>query len=217
MNTYQQILRQDFVKELSITPLNQETYKDFFSKDINEFICKYPYSRILYLENEASTVIHHAHSYLPLKSGTDSFNRMLFRLPHINFQSLLFALTVYPHAGNNYTIKKNQKRPTEVDLFKEVTQSSYGWLVYGHQLEMVYSCLTGCDLEEANEFRKGWNKKDQTIRNAASTIYISAGYSLANYIEDYAFDENRFCYNANFKGAFLLWQALNGCYAGHKL
>ncbi len=209
MQTYQKILRQGIVKELNISPVNNLEYKNYFNSFINAEINNYPYSRIIYIENNDPLVVHHSHSYLPFKKGVDSFNRMLFRLPQINLYSLLFALTIYPHNENDCIIKRNSRKTDYDYLFKEITQHSFGWLVYGYQLEMIYSCLTGCHPEEANEFRKGWNKKDRNVRKSASEIYIENNYSLSNYIEDYAFDENMFCYNANYKGAFLLWKAFN--------
>ena len=143
--------------------------------------------------------------------GNISFKDTLLQLPYINYDSILFLTTTFLNIGNNSTIKliEKSRQFKSLPILDEILKPSFGYLLYAHQLEQLYCMITKCKYEDAIDFRKNWNKKKPDIRNAAKEIEVFPGFTLSELLQQRCIEENQFAFNANFNGAFLLWNYIN--------
>ena len=204
-----------FIESLSIEqrifgPNEKELLIKILGVKEAEYINNYSYHLLVYLNSaKFLPIIKIAGSEIASlqKLSVDSFQQCLKMIPAINYDNILFLTTIYsisrrPHL--RYLINDDQKhiKLTELDDF---FASSFGYLIYAHQLEQLYCMLTGCNYIEAITFRKDWNLKRPKARESAKEISVSSGFYLSDLIQERAIEENQFVYNANFGGAYNLW------------
>lgn len=128
-----------------------------------------------------------------------------------SFRDLLFVSTLYPMLipevyQLGQIVKIDDSLPPAV---RRILNAGNGYLLYYHQLEIVYSMLTNCSHEECFLFRRDWNMKKAYTREAASKILINKNISLLDLMLKYTIDDNLFVYQANYHGANLLRQTLD--------
>jgi len=127
------------------------------------------------------------------------------------FRDLLFLTTLYPLLmplgyTANRIIKIEEHLPKKISA---LIKAGCGYLFYYHQLEILYSGLTNCSHAEAVLFRKDWNLKKEYTRDVAKSIKINSHINLFALIEQYSVNENLFFYQANYHGAYHLFEYIN--------
>ena len=174
---------------------------------------RYPHHKLLYLDNDEPIPLIWISSTEPDQLNSEqAFIEILYALPTINYDSLLFALTCYQQFNHqefqkilnnsNHLIKDS----SVLDLF---LAPSFGYLVYAHQLEQIYIMLTGVSSSEAIAFRKDWNIKRRTTRTMVADIKLDDNRNRSDLIKNRALDqEHFFCFHAPWRSAYLLYTHL---------
>ena len=136
---------------------------------------------------------------------------LLSHLPELNYDSILFALTFYStiSSQNPIDLINNSKAIKTITLIDDILKPTYGYLLYAHQFEQIYSKLPSTSDYDIVTLRKDWNKKKPEAIEYVKQIKISDGLSFYDLVLERTVEENHFVWNANFKGANLLWGYLN--------
>jgi hypothetical protein len=165
----------------------------------------------IYLNDDPRLCIHMAgfsNNYAP---KVLNFSAALNAIKRKHYADLLLLVTYYGHMDNETLVNKINTPKIPIDaltnlLFNEI---SNGYLAYAHQLEQIYSTLTGASAQESNRFRKLWNKKNQETISSANQIPYDRHKTFAQYINENAFyTEGPFFLNANFRQAKLLYESI---------
>ena len=165
----------------------------------------------IYLNDDPNLCIHMAgfsNNYAPKELN---FQHVFDAIKRRHYADLLLLVTYYGHMQNELLVDKINQPKVPIDeltalLFNE---TSNGYLAYAHQLEQIYSTLTGATSNEANQFRKEWISKPQSPLNSANTILHDRSKILSHYIKENAFfSEGPFFLNANFRQAKLLYESV---------
>ena len=96
-----------------------------------------------------------------------------------------------------------------ISQLDEILKPTYGYILYAHQFEQIYSKLPSNSNYDIVTLRKDWNKKKPEAIAFVKQIKISDGFSFYDLVLERTVEENHFVWNANFKGANLLWGYLN--------
>ena len=136
---------------------------------------------------------------------------LLSHLSELNYDSILFALTYYSTISkcNPIDLINNSKAFKTIPLLDDILKPTYGYILYAHQFELIYSKLPSNSDYDILTLRKDWNKKKPEAIEYVKQIKISDGFSFYDLVLERTVEENHFVWNANFKGANLLWKYLN--------
>lgn len=197
------------VQELRIYQNHIPKEVENFPKELVENIHKYKESLIVYIPSPVPKIILNKHSNSnSLLSNHISFHNYAGLLPKIGFDSLLYAVTTYSHIKYSYITLRTEQKEDEHILY-DLTKSTYGWLVYANQFEQLCCMSMGCTREESIQFRKNWNKKDRETRNKISQVKLTPEFTVGEFIQRQALDDNHFFYTPNYSGTYKLWHELN--------
>ena len=169
---------------------------------------------LIYLDFKKPIVLHRTRggkSLHQMASQLPDFKSVLQELPEINFDSILFALTLYGVFAEVHPIKMihHAKTFSIIPEIEDILKPTYGYLLYGHQFEQIYSRLPSALEAEVVGLRKDWNKKKHEAIELVKQTEINPGFSFYDLLIERTVEENHFVWNANFKGAKLLWNYLN--------
>lgn len=150
----------------------------------------------------------------PLKQRAKSlpeFKEILMSMPEVNFDSILFILTVFRALGKRSPLEliNESKKFNPVPELDDLLENTFGYLLYAHQFEQVYSRIPSNTDDEVITVRKEWNKKKPDVLVTMKNTMIKPGLSLYDFICERTIEENHFVWNANFKGAKLLFNYLS--------
>lgn len=165
----------------------------------------------IYLNDDPNQCIHMAGFTTNFIPKELNFQFVYESIKRKHYSDLLLLVTYYGHMQNELLIDKINQPKYPVDeltalLFNE---TSNGYLAYAHQLEQIYTTISGVSANEANQFRKEWNKKSQTTLSKADTMSYDRNKTFAEYIaENSFFSEGPFFLNANFRQAKLLYESV---------
>jgi hypothetical protein len=178
--------------------------------DVVERVHKYPYQKLLYLDKENPIPLIWISSTEQEKvNSKQTFIEILNTLPVIKCESLLFALTCYQQFNDqdfNQILNKSKEFLKVPPVLANLLSPSFGYLVYAHQLEQIYTMLTGASSTEAITFRKDWNIKRRTTREMVSNIIIDDKSNLMTLINNRALDQKHFfCFHAPWRSAYHLY------------
>lgn len=196
-------------------PLEKMAALDIVGTGAEEQINNYPYHQIIYINKEKPIPIISISRFVAFNKSLikqqPTFKQCLLKLPEINFGFLLFLTTAFQVIDSLRIcdIIQSKKKRLAIPLLEQWLVNSFGYLIYAHQLEELYGMLTGCNYMEAITFRKDWNLKRPKSREIATLLPISPGIFLSDLLQQNTIEENQFAYNANFSGAFQLWQYMN--------
>jgi len=139
------------------------------------------------------------------------FKEVLRQLPELSFDSILFTLSLYGVISNKnpLDIIKQSKKFKSIPLIDEILKPTYGFVLYAHQFEQIYSRIPSSSDLEIITLRKDWNKKKPEAIEIVKQTEIIKGFSFYDLLMERTVEENHFVWNANFKGAKLLWEYLN--------
>jgi len=140
-----------------------------------------------------------------------SFKEVLMQLPELNFDSILFALTLYGTASNQnpLDIINSSKDFKSIPLIDDILKPTNGFVLFAHQFEQIYSRIPCASETEVVTLRKDWNKKKPEAIELVKQTEIILGLSFYGLLLERTIEENHFVWNANFKGAKLLWDYIN--------
>jgi hypothetical protein len=137
---------------------------------------------------------------------------LITHYPDLTFKDALFITTVFTfdpsHLLNGH--KDSALINHKIPVIREWLSDTRGLLLYAHQLEQIFCMLTGKSYPEAISFRKDWNLKRPSSRQTASELFITKDYTLLDLLYEATLDKNHFAYNANFSGAYRLYQYILG-------
>jgi len=197
------------VQELRIYQKHIPKEVNNFPKELVETIHKYKESLIVYITTPVPKIILHKHSdSKSLLSNHISFHNYVDHLPKISYDGLLYAVTTFSHLKYSYITLLTEQKEDEHILY-DLTKSTYGWLVYATQFEQLCCMAMGCTREEAIQIRKNWNKKDRITRDKISQVKLIPEFTLGEFIERHALDDDLFFYTPNYSGTYKLWHELN--------
>jgi hypothetical protein len=165
----------------------------------------------IYLNDDPRLCIHMAgfsNNYAPKELN---FSTALNGIRRKHYSDLLLLVTYYGHMDNESLVTKINNPKIPIDELTKLlfNETSNGYLAYAHQLEQIYSTLTGATSQESNRFRKLWNKKNQEVISSSNQIPYGRNKTLNQYINENAFySEGPFFLNANFRQAKLLYESI---------
>lgn len=174
----------------------------------------YPFHLIVSIDQSVQQpLIWSSGSNLDLIAATQglTFDECLQLLPNKRFNALLFLLTTYQSV--RFSAFKNILHPkfrTDLpDPIAQLTEASFGYVLFHHQFEQLYALLTGCNSMQAVTFRKDWNRKLRSAREEAGNIKISHNLTLADMLADRCLCPHQFVYQPNYNAAFRLWKHIH--------
>ena len=165
----------------------------------------------IYLNNDPNLCIHMAGFTNNCSPNELNFQHVFDAIKRRHYADLLLLVTYYGHIQSELLVDKINQPKVPVDELTTLlfNQTSNGYLAYAHQLEQIYSTLTGVTSNEASQFRKEWNRKTQSTLNSADTILYDDKKTLSQYIRDNAFfSDGPFFLNAKFHEAKLLYEVV---------
>jgi hypothetical protein len=136
---------------------------------------------------------------------------LLSHFPELNYDSILFALTFYSTISyrNPFDLINKSKTFKTLPVLDDILKPTYGYILFAHQFEQIYSRIPSNSEYDIVTLRKDWNKKKPEAIEYVKQIKISDGFSFYDLVLERTVEENHFVWNANFKGANLLWGYLN--------
>lgn len=205
--------------QITELPLSQKLIKleksnsemDALSNEVN---VEYSYEFLICIDLPKPIVLIRSKGGESLSSKVSQLpplNEMLSHLPELNFDSILFALTFYSTISNQNPIEliSNSKRFKSIPTLEDILKPTYGYILFAHQFEQIYSRIPSTSEYDIVTLRKDWNKKKLEAINIVKETKISVGLSFYDLVLERTIEENHFVWNANFKGANLLWGYLN--------
>ena len=181
-----------------------ETMPDDLSR--NEFL--------IYLDFPRPEILLRLRGGKTLSSRVAQFphiKEVLLQLPELHFDSILFALTLYGTVSNQNPLEvlTNSKIFKSIPLIDDILQPTNGYILYAHQFEQIYSRIPSDSEIEIVTLRKDWNKKKPEAIELVKQTNITPEISFYDLLIERTIEENHFVWNANFKGAKLLWDYIN--------
>lgn len=165
----------------------------------------------IYLNNDPRQCIHIAGFSANFEPRELLFKSTFNALKRKHYSDLLLLVTFYGHMNNQLLVEKINQPKIPVDDLTELlfNESSNGYLAYAHQLEQIYTTMTGATSNEANQFRRDWNKKKESVITQSKGIAYKKNISIHDYItENSFFSEGPFFLSANFRQAKLLYESI---------
>lgn len=209
-------MNNNLIKDL---PLSQKIIKLEKSKteidaSSNDEYDDFSYESLITIDLPKPIVLLHSKGGESLSSRVSQLpplKELLSNLPELNYDSILFALTFYRTISkcNPIYLINNSKAFKTLPLLDDILKPTYGYILYAHQFEQIYSKLPSTSEIEAITLRKDWNKKKPEAIEIVKQIKISDGFSFYDLVLERTVEENHFVWNANFKGTNLLWKYLN--------
>ena len=209
--TYNQIIEQSEFMQRVFTSNDKEMLTRLFGDAFKETICSYSHHIVVYINSDEQPIP------LILLSGAatiSTFNKdmtllktCILNTPKLDFNKLLFIVSVFAVRPNLKSVLFNENQfPLIIDTWLSDTN---GYIFYSHQLEQLYCMLTGANYMEAISFRKDWNLKRTSAIRRAQNIMLNNALTLADALQQKTVDANQFVFNANYSGAYKLWNYLN--------
>jgi hypothetical protein len=200
------------INEQVLGPTDRMQVAEIIGRDKDEVINGNLWHYIVTIGIEKKFVLYMASGnsdLLKFKSG--SFITLLKSQKDFSFCSLLFISTLYPLLiPETYDYKMQRSIDNRIPKkIKSLLLAGNGYMVYYHQLEIIYATLTNSSHAESVMFRRDWNLKKDYTRSTAKSIYIYNDLSLYEFIARYAINENMFFYQANYHGAYNLHNYIN--------
>jgi len=167
----------------------------------------------IYIQDARPIVLAHEFGNYDIREVTEkipNFQMTLSQLPEINYDSLLFALTLLRNWRDIDPIalihesKKFERYPE----FDDLLSPTYGYIVYKTQLEQLIARLSDNRNINPEQHRKGWNKKLHTTIDFLKTFRIRDQFSLTDLLIERTIEENHFVWSPNYRGAQLLYNHL---------
>lgn len=135
---------------------------------------------------------------------------VLIQFPELNFDAILFTLTLYGTVSNSNPLEiiSNSKTFKSIPIIDDILKPTNGYILYAHQFEQIYSTIPSDSEIEIVTLRKEWNKKKPEAIDLAKQTKITPEISFYDLLIERTIEENHFVWNANFKGAKILWNNL---------
>lgn len=166
----------------------------------------------VYLNDDPNKCIHMAGFSANMEPKELGFALVFNALKRKHYADLLLLATYYGHMDNQQLVDKINQQKKPIDSLTQLlfNESSNGYLAYAHQLEQIYSTITGATSNEAVQFRRDWNKKKDVLISQSKNIVYTKNTSLHGFItENSFFDEGPFFLSANFRQAKLLHESMS--------
>lgn len=179
-----------------------------------QYTSESPYHFIVYIDGENPSPIiwiQGSKKLLEYEKRVPTFKESLLQLTQFDFDTILFLTTLYGAYGkmDPLYLMKSSNKLSSIPNVDDFLKNSFGYLLYSHQFEQLVCMLTGMSYNEAILFRKDWNKKKVSVRLATKEILVTDKIMLHQLISERTVEENQFVFNANFRGAYVLWNYIN--------
>lgn len=184
--------------------------KSYFPSDIDDFPDRYQYLHLIYLNNDPNKVIHLQGSSKEIERDKISFDQLFHKTKPQKFSDCLLLLSLIGHISNYEIEYLFEEEFNSSHLLTEVINDSNGILLYRHHLEMLLSIFTKMNTEEVVQFRRNWNKKNQSVIFLSKEILIDESKSLFDLImERTPFENYPFFVNAAYREAYQLYKFIH--------
>ena len=169
---------------------------------------------LIYLDFAKPLVLLRTRGGKSLASKFENFpdiKEVLMQLPEITFDSLLFTLSHYGVITDKNPLEliSQSKKFKTIPLIDDILKPTYGYVLFAHQFEQIYSRIPSASEIEIVTLRKDWNKKKPEAIEMVKQTAVMKGLSFYDLLLERTVEENHFVWNANFKGTKLLWEHLN--------
>lgn len=184
--------------------------KSYLPSDIDDFPDRYQYLHLIYLNNDPSKVIHLQGSSKEIDRDKISFDQLYHKAQPQSFSDCLLLLSLIGHISNDEIEFLFEKNLNSSHLLTEVINDSNGILLYRHHLEMLLTIFTKMNTEEVAQFRRNWNKKNQSVLSLSKEILIDETKSLFDLImERTPFENYPFFINPAYREAYQLYKFIH--------
>lgn len=184
--------------------------KSYLPVDVVDFPEKYQYMHLIYLNNDPNRVIHLQGSSKEIERDEISFDQLYHKTQPQTFSDCLLLLSLIGHISNDEIECLFKEEFNSSHLLTEVINDSNGILLYRHHLEMLLSIFTKMNTEEVAQFRRNWNKKNQSVISLSKEILIDESKSLFNLImERTPFENYPFFVNPAYREAYQLYKFIH--------
>ena len=187
---------------------------ELFGEDyFNQFDDHAIYHYFIYINEPIPIVLFHLSGGDHLEERTNrlpDLKLVLKQIPELNFDTLLFVLTLYGVIGEVNPIQsiQNAKNFEPLPNYDDLLSPTFGYLFYKHQLEQLITRISNDEEINALQLRKDWNCKKPSVIDVFDKMEIQEGQSLTDFIKSRTIEENHFVWNPNFSGAQKLWNHL---------
>ena len=175
----------NLIKELSLSQkiIILEKSKTEIDASSNDENADFSYEFLISIDLPKPIVLLHSkggESLLSRVSQLPPINELLSHLPQLNFDSILFALTFYRTTSNANPIDliNNSKAFKTIPLLNDILKPTYGYILFAHQFEQIYSKLPSISEYDIITLRKDWNKKKPEAFDIVKETKISDGLSF---------------------------------------
>lgn len=199
------------IKEYLLGQNQKAQILEFVGNNREELILANKWHYIVYIESTSKLILHQSSSSSDIfGTGRNSFTQILDKIVNPSFQDLLYLCTLYP-----LLLPKSSDpiRHKEIDVslppsIQQLILAGNGYLLYYHQLEILYATITNCSHSEAVLFRRDWNLKKHYTREIAKSLYITNDITLYDLFQDASLNDNHFVYQANYHGAYNVYNLI---------
>jgi len=132
---------------------------------------EFEYFHAVCIEDQGFTVVL-LNAFNNLPEVEFRFSDFLAMIQKNNIRHLLFGLSTFSLNMQKETIRKflNSFNPRIEGPMDQILMETNGWLLYNYQIEAIFKCVTGLDDEDANRFRRNFNKKKMKELSQYKTI-----------------------------------------------
>jgi hypothetical protein len=178
-------------------------------------IDRYDHHLVVYIDGEVPKPVIHMYGGPEKRELFESyppFMDLIEAFWPLSYDDILMVTTLFPLDPRYATpegvsrLHRHHSHP----FFEAFLSASRGLLLYSHQLEQVCSLVQGMNPANARYFREKWNLKEPGIQELADIILIDEEHTLFNLLRKSTLEKGGGVYDADFKGAWRLYNFLNG-------
>ena len=197
-------------------PHEKAELRSLVSPEDLDVVDAYPnHYHVYFRENERIQTIFLFSAHQPFTDRLPdlTFCEYLRMLPVINYNTIIFALGTY--GVTNRALAKHmisypfKKYEGYLAIIEDLLAPTFGFLMFTHQLEQLYSIATGESCLAATNFRRAFNKKVPTARKCVESLYIDGSTSINDILIERSDNEDHFVYSPQYKNAFLVYRLLS--------
>jgi hypothetical protein len=195
------------IEEIILGPESREQAIQLLGESHRELINGHLWHYIAFAGENKRPIIHQASSdsNIVVRPRVSLVNH-LEKSKSLCVEDLLYICTFYPILlpESFGQVKQKMAKQSLPSILLKILKIGKGYLLYYHQIEVIFSALTNKSHLEAIQFRRDWNLKKEYTRKMAGNIIISRDYSLLDFILDHALNDSLHFYQANYYGAYTL-------------
>lgn len=218
MNTLKKALTNTTIKQQLFTSKSMGDLKEVFGDTFyTTLITNYQYDilnhYVIYIDDTEPFVILHLYGDHVTEDAikyTPHLKDILLRLPDINYESVLLALSLYVHF-DSIDILEILKTPnpfTPLEEYNDLLSPTFGYIIYKYQFEQLAARISNSISQDPVTLRKGWNKKLHSTIEDCTQLMVTNKVNLTTFLRERTIEENHFVFSPAYREAQLLYNYL---------